>query len=301
MNYADVSHALAEDMRSVKVTGNLNLATRRKIMRNKILTVASVIALMGTASVVAQAQSERALSNAEATTTGNITEDAKTAWGNMKSDASEAYYDIKAVIIGDETVKTNEYAVIDSRQTATGIIGHSVYNETGEKVATVTDIILDATGKADMVVVSDSTFMGMGKTAAFNYNDITRIDKDGDVIMPLTENIIDNAKPFSYDRNVRVDNTVYIPSDAYSVSTLLKGRLLNQRRESVADIENIHFKNGRAEHLIVGFDKTLGFGGEQALLAFNDAKIMRNGDALDFQLSAEKAMQFEVYKNRAIN
>lgn len=272
-------------------------------MKNNILAAASVIALMGTMPAMAQAEepNKRVMSNAEATTTGHITTDAKTAWENMKDDTSEAYYDIKAVIIGDQTANAKDYTVINSRQTATGIIGHNVYNEKNEKVATVTDIIIDARGNAEMVVVSESTFMGMGKKAAFNYSAITRVDKDGDVIMPLTDTIIDNATPFSYSKNVQGDETRNIPSDSYSVSKLLKGRLLNPRREAVADIENIRFMNGRAEQLIVGFDKTLGFGGEKALLSYNDAKIVRNGDALDFQLSAEKDLQFDAYKNRASN
>ena len=82
----------------------------------------------------------------------------------------------------------------------------------------------------------------------------------------------------------------------YSVDSLLRGRLLNQSKEPVADIENISFKNGVANQIVVGFDKTLGFGGERAVLSYNDATVIRYGNALDFQLSANKSNQFETYK-----
>lgn len=191
--------------------------------------------------------------------------------------------------------------VISSQNTATGIIGHHIYNEQHENVGKVTDIILDHDGKAVMVVVSEASFMGMGKDAAFDYSAIARVEPDGDVIMPLTDKIIENAASFSYRKEVADSKTRVMPNDGYSVSRLLKGRLLNERREAVADIENISLKNGRASQIIVGFDKTLGFGGKKAVLSYNDPAIVRNGDALDFQLSAANSARFEAYKNSATN
>lgn len=272
-------------------------------MRNKILSAISFMALVAAMPALAQTAKSQTQINAEKSTNGASAADTKktTVWEGMKTDTAEAYEKIKATIIGDGDVEHNVPVVIDSRTTAAGIIGHKVYNEKHEDVAKVTDIILDNNGQAVMVVVSDSSFLGLGKDAAFDYSAITRVESDGDVIMPLTERIIEDAASFSYNREDVNDDTRVMPNDGYSVARLLKGRLLNQRREAVADIENISFQNGRASQIIVGFDKTLGFGGERAVFSYNDAQIVRNGDALDFQLSTDKSTQFEVYKNSIKN
>lgn len=269
-------------------------------MKKAILTTVSVIALMGALPALAETVKTQTEINAEASTTGNIVEDSKEAWKNMKSDTSEAYDKIKATVIGKETADENTPFMIETRKTANGMIGHHVYNEKHESVAKVTDIILDKDGKASMVVVSDGMF-GMGKKAAFDYSAITRVEKDGDVIMPITQKNIDNAPSFAYGKTKGGDKMRIIPDNGYSVSRLLRGRLLDQNKEPVADIENILFKNGMASHLIVGFDKTLGFGGDKAALSFNDATIIRRGNALDFQLSTNKVTQFETYKKALSN
>lgn len=266
-------------------------------MRNKILAAVSVLALIGVIPALAQTSKSQDQIRAEQTTTGNIVEDAKTAWDNMTYGRTRTDAEIRATVISDRAEGRAALVTIDPRKTATGMIGHEIYNENGENVAEVTDIILDRNGKATMVVVSNASFFNMGRDAAFDYSAITRVESDGDVIMPLTEEIIDDAAAFSYNRTEANDAVRVIPSEGYSVSRLLKGRLLNDRRESVADVDNILFKNGQASQIIVGFDKTLGFGGEQAVLSYTDAAITRNGDALDFQLSANKSAQFEAYKN----
>tara|TARA_R110001592_G_scaffold29350_5_gene106540 strand:- start:16050 stop:16862 length:813 start_codon:yes stop_codon:yes gene_type:complete len=265
-------------------------------MKKIILTTVSAFALIGAMPALADTAKPQAKPNAESTTTGNIAEDAKEAWKDIKSDTAEAYKEIKATLIGQKTDDKNMLVVIDSRKTATGIIGHHVYNEKHEKLAKVTDIILDKDGKASLIVVSDGAILGMGKRTAFYYSAITRVESDGDVVMPITEEIMKKAVPFSYNQDKASKNMLVIPSNGYSVATLLKGRLLNEKREPVANIDNISLKDGVANQLIVSFDDMLGFGGERAVLSYNDAAISRNGNALDFQLNANKSAQFDAYK-----
>lgn len=270
-------------------------------MKNKILAAVSVITLIGAMPALAQTNKSQEQINAERSTTGNITRDARTAWDNMTDGRTRSDAEIRATVISDREADRNNPVLIRSRNTAAGIIGHEVYNENGENVAEVSDIILDRNGRATMVVVSDASFWDMGEDAVFDYSAITRVESDGDVIMPLTEEIIDDAAAFSYNRTEENDRTRVMPNEGYSVSRLLEGRLVNENREAVADIENLTFQNGQANQIIIGFDKTLGFGGERAVLSFNDAEIIRNGDALDFQLSANKSAQFENYKNNPTN
>ena len=197
-------------------------------MKAKILTTVSVIALMGPVMALAETTKTQVELNSEAATSGHIKEDAKEAWKDMKKDASNAYDEIKATLIGDE----NMPFVINSSRTANGMIGHPVHNEKHESVAKVTDIILDKSGKAMMVIVADGAFIGTGKKAAFDYGAITRIDKDGDVIMPLTEENINNAATFSYNRDESSDEVRIIPDNGYSVQKLLDGYLVNQKMKT---------------------------------------------------------------------
>lgn len=227
--------------------------------------------------------------------TGDVSQDVKKAWEGIKEDTTEAYEDIKATFIGDEkTTETFPVVAIDPRKTASGMIGKPVRNLKGENVATVSDVIIDDTGKAVMIVVADGEFIPMGKKAAFEYDSIVRLSEGGDVIMPLSEEAIDRAAEFSYDR--KDGSILVIPENGYSVSRLLDGELVDQEGKSVAQIDDIVFKSGRASHLIVGFNKILGLGGEKAAMNYMEAEMVKNGDGYDFRMSAEQAERFEAYK-----
>ena len=240
-------------------------------------------------------------------------EDIERGWENTKKAVSEtaedvsnatqeAYEEISAALIENDQADADFTTVtLDSRMTASGMIGKPVYNTNGESVATVKDIILDREGQAIMVVVADGEFIGMGKQAAFDYNAITHVNADGDVIMPLTEQMIENAAEFSYDRERYSETVKVIPSNGYSVAELLDAQLVNPQKETVGDVDNISFKNGQANHIIIGFDKILGLGGKKAAMEYDSATLVRNGDDLDFQLSANQAAQFEAYKKTSSN
>lgn len=263
-------------------------------MKTKILATVSVIALMGVMPIIMNDASAQTAS--EKTAAENMAADAKEAINDVKESASDTIDAIKATYISDLSPDKNTMITIEGRKTANGIIGHPVYNEKHESIAKVTDIILDKDGSAILVVVADGEFIGSGKKAAFEYSAITRVEEDGDVIMPITESTIDNAATFSYDKADSGDKVRVLPDNGYSVVKLLDGQLVNEKMEVIADIENLTFKNAKANWIVVGFDKTMGVGGEKALLNFSDAPIVMNKEQLNFQLNAEKSAQFDAYK-----
>ena len=265
-------------------------------MYKTILATASALTIFASMPAVAAENGQATAPKAQKSR--DVSEDAKEAWQNVKRDASNAYEDIKAVF-----VDSNKDMVISTQHTAGGILGSAVYNQHQEHVGTVKDIILDADGNANMVVIADSEFPGFdGKLVAFDYNAISRQNADGDVIIPITEDTIDEAAEFSYDRNAESDGKVrVIPNQGYSVSELLDGSLVDPKGNSVADVEDITFRGGKASELIVGFDKILGIGGKKAVLSYDAAKIIRDGDDLDFKLTARQAAQFDTYKKTAMN
>jgi sporulation protein YlmC with PRC-barrel domain len=269
-------------------------------MKTKLLAGVSALVLLAVVPTIAAAQSNDG--NPPPTATGSVGEDAEQAWEDIKEDTSEAYENVKATFIDDE-IEPGTIVTIDERMTAAGMIGKPVENGNNERVGTVKDVILEKNGKASIVVVADGEFPGFsGKLVAFDYDSIARRNKDGDVIMPLTEDTIDNAAEFSYDPEKRSENVRVIPADGYSVEALLDGELLDERQETVAQIDNISFKNGYADQLIVAFDQVLGMSGEKAAFDYSDAKVLRKGeDELNLQLSANQTAQFEAYKKATTN
>ena len=294
-------------------------------MKKTLLTAVSAIAILGAGPVLAEntktmKPGSEAAANAS---TGNFTQDVQNAWANTKDDVSDAtdtvsdaakdtyesvseatkdaYKDVKQVWNdNDDEAQVGDIS-IDPRMTAGGMLGEPVFNVNGERVAKIRDIILDKNGRATMVVMADGDFTGLGKLVAFDYNVITTRSADGDVIASLDESMIDNAATFSYDRGEYSDSVRVIPSNGFSAAELLDGELVNPQGETLAEVDNIVFRNGQASQVIVGFGGMLGVGGEQAALPFGEADLKRNGDSIDFKLSANETQDFKAYKETALN
>lgn len=215
------------------------------------------------------------------------------------SAVKDTYYDIKgSLLTEEETPKPDARVVtINSRMTADGIIGKDIVNSAGEKLGTVEDIILTDDGKADVVIISHGGLLGIGdKEAAFDYSLVMRREQNGDVVIPLSEESIKQAKAFSYDRKDQDENTRVIPENGISVNDLLKAALLDHTGKSVANVDNIYFSQGRATRVIVNYNQTAGMGGEKALIDYKSLKLARVDGEYRFQMSANQSKQFENFE-----
>ena len=290
-------------------------------MKKTILSAVSVLAIMAAAPAYAdnvntQADAEVQMERtAEQNDNAVVTEqeleqgweDTKEGVSNAANDVADAtaetYEDIKAAFIDNDENTEVTNVTINTRNTATAVIGSTLYNTDGEAIATVSDIILDADGNATMAVVADGEIFGFGKSAAFDYSVLANKNAEGDIIAPLSEEMIDQAAAFSYDAEDASDEVRVIPANGYSVAELLEGQLVNTEGEAVADIDNISFSGSKAENLILGFNEVLGMGGNKAAMAFSEANIVRDDSIMgntsyNFQLNASQAAQFESYKNQ---
>ena len=228
----------------------------------------------------------------------NINEAAETASDAVK----DAYESVKYTLLGPET--SPGPVMIDSRVTADGMIGKPMKNANGDQVAVLHDLILDKNGNVKMVVVSDADFIKAGsKQAAFDYSLITRLEQDGDLITPLSEGNIAQARSFSYDvKDSGKADTLVIPVGGYSARHILDAEVVDSTGKKVADVDNFSVKNGKANMLIIGYDKVLGVGGEDAAIAFADVKLVRrDNDKVEFQLTAVQSDQFSAFKKSATN
>ncbi|MEX1035912.1 MAG: PRC-barrel domain-containing protein [Sneathiella sp.] len=276
-------------------------------MKTKILATASMIALMSAVPAFAETV------KTEDSTTKEVTQEVKEGADKTKNvvektadktvDATqEAYRDMKEFVFGenDDMLDIKDVQV-NPRAMASGIIGEPAYNSNEERVGVIEDVILDKDGKAVLVVIGDGDFFGTGKLAAFDYDSMVRMNADGDVIMPITEEAIERAAEFTYDEKAVGDKIRMIPASGYSVEKLLDAKLVNMKGESLGDVDDITFKDGKASQLVVGVDKILGLGGEELSLPYDTAKVIRVEDDYEYQLTEKKAALIKNYKSSSAN
>lgn len=280
-------------------------------MKN-IFTTVSAIALAVVISAPAHAADESTRvrtetrvteSNPDHVETNTVTkEEVKKGWEDTKEAVKEAYEDVKYTLLGEKPGISP--VIIDSRVTADGMIGKPMRNINNDEVAVLHDLILDKDGNVQMAVVSDADFIAAGsKQAAFDYSLVTAVDKDGDIITPISEKNIELARTFSYDKNdAGKEGIRVIPQGGYSAKDLLNAEVLDSQGRKAADVDNISLKGGKANMLIIGYHKVMGMGGDSAALAFSDVKLVRNkNDSLSFQLTATQSDQFETFKKAMTN
>jgi sporulation protein YlmC with PRC-barrel domain len=203
----------------------------------------------------------------------------------------------KAFFIGKDSRDNFQPVLINRSMTAHGLIGETVINTQGEKVADVKDIIVDKDGKARLVVVSGGGVLGIGsKVAAFDYDKVVEQQPDGKVVMTLSDDMISHAKDFSYDQKDWRKAKV-IPAGSVSVNAMLKGDVMDNRGKKVANVENVYFRNADVSQVIVGFNKKLGMGGDLAALNYDDLRLIKKtSKEVDFKLSANQASHFKNFK-----
>ncbi len=284
-------------------------------MKTKLLAAVSVLALIGAGQAIAETQIKTTTQTEASAPT--LKQDAKRAWEDTKENvsqaadnvsdaATDAYESIEAAVIGDEKAAVGAMVTIDSRHTAAAMLGQPVYNVKNEKIASVSDIILDSNGQATTVIVADGGVWGFGsKLAAFDYSLVSQRSENGDVIMPLSEETIKKAAEFSYDpKDSGKEKVRVMPQGSVSVQALLDGELVNPQNEPVAEVDNISFTDGAASQVIVAFDQTLGLGGKKAVVGYDAVKVVRtdekNGE-FDVKLSAAQATEFENFKAKKTN
>jgi len=264
-------------------------------MKNKSIMLVSALALM----VAMPAYAGDYSVQADKTT---ISQDIKSGLRATDKAMYETAEDIKAFFVGHEEDAKMSPVMIHSSLTARHLIGKTIITESGDKVATIKDIIIGKNGRAALVVVSDDGVLGIGdKLAAFDYNRVVSQRYDGSVNMALSADMISRAADFSYDRSDWA-NAKVIPAGSVSANLLLKGDVLDSKGNKTASIENIYFRNANVTQIIVGFNKTLGMGGDKAALDYDDMRMVRNKDgSLHFKLTANQSAQFKNFKSSTIN
>lgn len=231
----------------------------------------------------------------------SVMSDVKSGLRSADESIRETAKDIKVYFMGKNPDDKIEPIYIHPSTTAHGLIGQTIVNTRGDKIATVKDIIVDKDGKASMLVVSDAGLLGIGsKVAAFDYNRVIAQKSDGKVVMTLSQDMVDHAVDFSYDQKDWAKAKV-IPAGSISISELLDGNILDNNDKEVADIQNVYIRNADVSQIIVRFNESFGIGGDLAALNFDDLMIVKDGNKINFKLTPNQSNQFKNFKKSVSN
>lgn len=264
--------------------------------KSTYLAAVSAVALLVPGYAMAEVKSQNEI-RAEEATTGDVKKDVKKAWADVKHDAKEVSKQFEAYFLSDDEKVPAKKMSYDAVSSAGGMIGSSIVNYKGVRVGTLKDIIVNSSGEADMIVIADGEFAGFdGKLVAYTYTDIVKKDANGDIIIPISEKMIDKAAEFSYVADSGKSIVRYVPKGGYSVEKILKGNVLNHNDEKVGVVEDIYFKGGEADQIIIGFDKVLGMGGSKVAANYDPANIVFDGESLHVELTPKQSVALSNYK-----
>ncbi len=278
-------------------------------MKKLLLTAVSATALLTAGG--AMAADERTQSQSDAT---HVTsEEMKQGWEDTKdavSDAAhdaaqatkDAYSDLKNAM-SDATSPNNvkvQNVTVNENAMASNMIGQPVMNSANERVGTLNDLIIDENGDVELAIIGDGDFFGTGKEVAIDYNLVAQNSANGTTVAPLTEEAINSAVEFSYiDTNAQ--NVKVLPMKALSVNNVLDGDIIAPNEEVLASIDDLIIQNGAVDHFVIGYNETLGMGGAQAALNYDQAEPAAKEGEVDFKLSANNAALFKSYAEKVSN
>ena len=113
---------------------------------------------------------------------------------------------------------------------ASAVIGKTVYtgsDEEGEAIGDVNDVVINADGGAEALVVGVGGFLGIGeKDVAVNFDRVSWSDRDGQriIVVTATKEELQAAPPF--ERNAVTDSVAATGPEAQSGTTPSKGPVL---------------------------------------------------------------------------
>ncbi len=261
-------------------------------MTNKVLMGASVLAVLAAFPAFAETNVK---AGAEVSTGQKIENALGKAGTKIETTAEKAadktkaaYTDVKAYFTDDDDINVVSSVNVSTSLTADQLIGTAVQDPAGKEIGKIEDILVDADGDAEAIVIDDKGVLGLGgKKAAFDYDVMEGFAKDKDVVVKLNENSIKQAQAF---------DDAAMPADRYSVKKLSGAKVVDANGKAVADVETIAFTGDDADYVVVAFNQILGIGGQKAALDFDALDIVNANGKYSFKLDAAQTAQFDSHR-----
>lgn len=115
-------------------------------------------------------------------------------------------------------------------------IGQAVFNDTGQKVGTVYDVVFEKNGTVTTVVISVGGFLGVGaKIVALPFQALTYMEKDGvrQITVPLTKETLKAAPEYALTEKTRIDKARDAAEDAAEKASEKASKLKDKAIEKI--------------------------------------------------------------------
>lgn len=203
----------------------------------------------------------------------------------------------QATLIERDAGPPNRVIAYDAKRTAEGMIGETLRDSQDKKLATVKDIIMGSNGVGLIVVAKTGGLLGVGgKLKALDYRAAVATSQAGDSLTTVTQIGVDSAPEFTY-KPMTTSNVRGMPDNSLSAVRLLSGKLLNDRGDSVARINDITLNNGIADKLIVSHLSLTHFAGTKVAMNYGALQPVQKNSALDLQMDRKLSARFEAFMN----
>ena len=227
---------------------------------------------------------------------------ADTSTASTDAEAADMMADNESAdVYGDQT---DRYGDVDTAAEATGyqlaatefevddLVGLDISSPTGEKIASVSDLLIGDNGKIDSIIFANGGIAGLGTDhgrIAFDQAKFA-VNEDGDarVVVSLTEEGLKNVAEWEQ-----------ADADDYSLATEITGTeaALGTSGENARIVNLLADMNGSIKYAVVSDDATSTIEGEGYVVPF-DALVVEQGDGglrLDMDEASLKTNQ--VYRN----
>ena len=252
--------------------------------------------LLKTTAAFAVLLSLPALAATDSTTTPTVGERLDSGVAATQKAVAVSIEKIKDMMADKATDGTYTIVEVNLASSIAQMIGQDVHNAKAEKVSKVEDILINQAGNAAQIILTNGGFLGMGaRLVAVDYGLVYMRTDNGDVIMPVTDEIIKNMVPFSYDTAEAKNGMRTVPAGYLSAKAMLDGHLLDARGQEVGAIDNVTLPGGRAGKVIVGYNTTMGMGGDKIAISYDLLEKTTRGTKVDFKMTEGMATRFTFF------
>jgi sporulation protein YlmC with PRC-barrel domain len=175
----------------------------------------------------------------------------------------------------------------DTDLSARNVVGAEVIGPDGSSVGVVDDLVLDASGKIEQVIIADGAILGLGgKNVAISYSGATvASDAEGDepvVRVNMTEEALDGAAEFDKSQLEEQGDRLassYIERDVKLVSTDASDDATGEINDLLLD------QSGTVKYAIIEFGGVMDMGDSQVAVGFDKISGAPEGEPMSLSMT----------------
>ena len=179
-----------------------------------------------------------------------------------------------------EALKQDDY-----RHSVLDVVGSEVYDRKGDKAGKIHDILVNKnTGKAKIIVMNDDESRYERDLTAMHFKRVLKQQTDGDVMMTITEEKIEDKPDFLYSS---MGDTNFI-----SLRALRNGQLLDFEGKVAGQVDAVIYENAEAQNIYFTLRPVLAQRiPTKFFLPFEETKIIKSDNGYDIKLTKKQTIE----------